>query len=126
MTISRSVLLKGAGFPEVWPRWRRSRHTPSSACSSRSGCTGGAHEPDPHPPAGVEFLQLRRDPLLLRLLLLMPIIQLVGFGYVSPLDVRNLPTAVVDLDQTVVSRQLESSFTASGYFLVVARPDAET
>ena len=54
-----------------------------------------------------EFLQLRRDPLLLRLLLLMPIIQLVGFGYVVSVDVRNLPTAVVDLDQTVVSRQLE-------------------
>ena len=52
--------------------------------------------------------------------------QLVGVGYVGAVDVRNLPTAVVDLDQTVVSRQLESSFTASGYFLVVARPDAET
>ncbi len=73
-----------------------------------------------------EFLQLRRDPLLLRLLLLMPIIQLVGFGYVVSVDVRNLPTAVVDLDHTVVSRELEASFTASGYFLVVARPDAET
>ena len=68
-----------------------------------------------------EFLQLRRDPLLLRLLFLMPIVQLVGFGYVVSVDVRNLPTAVVDLDQSVVSRQLEASFTASGYFAEIGR-----
>ena len=72
-----------------------------------------------------EFLQLRRDPLLLRLLFLMPIVQLVGFGYVVSVDVRNLPTAVVDLDQSVVSRQLEASFTASGYFAVVVHPASE-
>ncbi|HRC13373.1 MAG TPA: ABC transporter permease [Dermatophilaceae bacterium] len=72
-----------------------------------------------------EFLQLRRDPLLLRLLFLMPIVQLIGFGYVVSVDVRNLPTAVVDLDRTSVSRQLEDSFTASGYFAVVARPVGE-
>lgn len=72
-----------------------------------------------------EFLQLRRDPLLLRLLFFMPIVQLVGFGYVVAVDVRNLPTAVVDLDRTAVSRRLEATFTASGYFAVVARPDNE-
>ena len=31
-----------------------------------------------------EFLQLRRDPLLLRLLFIMPIAQLILFGYVWP------------------------------------------
>ena len=72
-----------------------------------------------------EFLQLRRDPLLLRLLFIMPIVQLVGFGYVVSVDVRNLATAVVDLDRTVASRQLEESFTASGYFAVVAHPAGE-
>ncbi len=72
-----------------------------------------------------EFLQLRRDPLLLRLLFLMPIVQLVGFGYVVSVDVRNVPTAVVDLDRTTVSRQLEASFTGSGYFAVVVRPTSE-
>ena len=29
-----------------------------------------------------EFTQLRRDPLLIRLLLLMPVLQLILFGYV--------------------------------------------
>ncbi|NTW28258.1 MAG: ABC transporter permease [Coriobacteriia bacterium] len=72
-----------------------------------------------------EFVQLRRDPLLLRLLLLMPVAQLIFFGYVVAADVRNLPTAVVDLDHSSVSRQLESSFSSSGYFVIKAHPAAE-
>lgn len=73
-----------------------------------------------------EFLQLRRDPILLRLIFLMPLLQLVFFGYVVAADVRDLTTAVVDLDRSQVSRQLEDSFAASGYFRVVARPANET
>jgi ABC-type multidrug transport system permease subunit len=72
-----------------------------------------------------EFLQLRRDPLLLRLLFIMPIMQLILFGYVVAADVKNLSTAVVDLDRTSTSRALEAHFGASDYFRVVARP-AET
>ena len=69
-----------------------------------------------------EFLQLRRDPLLLRLLFIMPIAQLILFGYVVAADVTNLPTAVVDLDRTATSRALSAHFDASDYFDVVARP----
>lgn len=72
-----------------------------------------------------EFSQLRRDPLLLRLLLIMPVMQLVMFGYVVGADVRNLKTAVVDLDHTVTSRRLADTFAGSGYFNIVARPAAE-
>ena len=57
-----------------------------------------------------EFLQLRRDPLLLRLLFLLPVLQLVMMGYVVGADVKNLSTAVVDLDRTVTSRRLADSF----------------
>jgi ABC-type multidrug transport system permease subunit len=73
-----------------------------------------------------EFLQLRRDRLLLRLLLLMPVIQLIFFGYVVSADVRNLATAVVDLDHSVASRQLIASFVGSGYFTVTAYPSSES
>ncbi len=69
-----------------------------------------------------EFLQLRRDPLLLRLLFIMPIMQLILFGYVVAADVKNLNTAIVDLDRTSTSRALESHFEASDYFRVVAHP----
>ena len=72
-----------------------------------------------------EFLQLRRDPLLIRLILLMPVMQLVLFGYVVAADVKNLPTAIVDLDRTSVSRTIGQSFSASDYFKVVAHPASD-
>ena len=72
-----------------------------------------------------EFLQLRRDPLLLRLLFLLPVIQLVLMGYVVGADVKNLSTAVVDLDRTVTSRRLADSFASSGYFNITQRPAEE-
>jgi ABC-2 type transport system permease protein len=72
-----------------------------------------------------EFLQLRRDRLLVGLLLLMPILQLIFFGYVVSADVRNLATAVVDLDRTNTSRQLIASFAGSGYFTVDTYPASE-
>jgi ABC-2 type transport system permease protein len=73
-----------------------------------------------------EFLQLRRDPLLLRLIFIMPVVQLIFFGYVVSADVRNLATAVVDLDKTATSRQLAAHFSGSGYFTIEANPQSET
>jgi ABC-2 type transport system permease protein len=73
-----------------------------------------------------EFTQLRRDPLLVRLLLLMPVLQLVLFGYVVAADIRHLTTAVVDLDHSVASRQLTDAFSSSGYFNITQRPASET
>ena len=72
-----------------------------------------------------EFTQLRRDPLLIRLLLMMPVLQLILFGYVVAVDVRNLSTAVVDLDRTSVSRGLESAFSSSGYFTITSHVASE-
>lgn len=72
-----------------------------------------------------EFVQLRRDPLLIRLLLLMPLLQLIMFGYVVSVDVRHLATAVVDLDRSVTSRTIESAFSGSGYFSITAHPTTE-
>jgi ABC-2 type transport system permease protein len=72
-----------------------------------------------------EFTQLRRDPLLIRLLLLMPVLQLILFGYVVAVDVRNLSTAVVDLDHSSTSRALESAFGASGYFRITSHVASE-
>jgi len=72
-----------------------------------------------------EFTQLRRDPLLLRLLFIMPVLQLVLFGYVVGADVKDLSAAVVDLDHSTVSRTLAESFTSSGYFRIDAYPSDE-
>ncbi|MDO8963605.1 MAG: ABC transporter permease, partial [Coriobacteriia bacterium] len=53
------------------------------------------------------------------------LLQLIMFGYVVGSDVRNIPTAIVDQDRTVVSRQIAESFTSSGYFVVVSHPENE-
>jgi len=73
-----------------------------------------------------EFHQFRRDPLLLRLVFVMPLLQLMMFGYVVGADITHLPTAIVDHDQTTTSRALVRALEASDYFRVVARPDTET
>ncbi len=67
-----------------------------------------------------EFLQLFRDPKMRRMVFLMPLIQVLVFGYAVSTDVRNVPTAVIDFDQSASSRELLSGFTSSGYFRVVA------
>ena len=72
-----------------------------------------------------EFLQLRRDRLLLPLVFIMPILYVVMFGYVVGSDVRNLPTAVVDGDHTAMSRSIADAFQNSGYFVITERPSSE-
>lgn len=74
---------------------------------------------------GKELLQLSRDKLLLPIIFVMPLLQLVMFGYVVGSDVRNLPTAIVDYDQSAASRDLVASIASSGYFTVQARYDDE-
>ncbi|MDR1768960.1 MAG: ABC transporter permease [Propionibacteriaceae bacterium] len=72
-----------------------------------------------------EFLQLRQDPFLAGILIAAPIVQLIVFGYVVAVDINHLNTAVVDLDHTSISRQLDSAFSASEYFTVTEHPSSE-
>ena len=68
-----------------------------------------------------EFLQLFRDAKLRTMVFLMPLVQSLVFGYAVTTDVRDVPTAVVDFDQSVSSRELLSRFSASGYFRFVSQ-----
>jgi ABC-2 type transport system permease protein len=72
-----------------------------------------------------EFLQLRRDRLLLPLVFMMPIMYVIMFGYVVGSDVTNLPTAIVDNDHTAASRQVIDAFSSSGYFVIAHRVASE-
>jgi len=72
-----------------------------------------------------EFTQIRRDKSMLPILLIMPILQLVLFGYVVGSDVRNLDLAVLDQDNSIQSHQVVDAFTSSGYFTVTARPTTD-
>lgn len=66
-----------------------------------------------------QFLQIFRDKSMLPMLLLMPVIQLVAFGYIAGGDVRNVPLAVVDNDHSAISQQVVTAFTQSGYYTLV-------
>src|SRR5512145_1016189 len=68
-----------------------------------------------------EFLQVLRDPRMRAMIFLMPLIQVMVFGYAVSTDVREVPTAVVDFDGTAASRELLSRFSGSGYFRFVAQ-----
>ena len=67
-----------------------------------------------------EFIQIFRDPRMKGVIFLMPIIQLLVFGYAVTTDVKHVSTAVVDLDNSVASRELIARFVESGYFDIVA------
>jgi len=70
-----------------------------------------------------EFIQLRRDPRLLRLLILMPLVQLVIFGYAVTFDVRDVPVLVYDQDWSPASRELVRRFTNTQYFTLAGYAD---
>ncbi len=73
-----------------------------------------------------EFIQLRRDPKLVPILFIAPLLQLLLLGYAANLDVKDIPTLVCDQDRTPESRALISRFMNSGYFVpagAVASPD---
>lgn len=67
-----------------------------------------------------EFIQLRRDPRMLRLVIVAPIIQLIIFGYAVTTDIKHIPTAVIDADRSRESRELVTRFSNTGYFEVLA------
>lgn len=66
-----------------------------------------------------EFIQIFRDPKMRGIIFLMPIVQVLVFGYAVTTDVRQVATAVYDLDNSVASRELVARFVKSGYFDIV-------
>ncbi len=66
-----------------------------------------------------EFIQVFRDPRMRSIIFIMPIVQLILFGYAITTDIRNVKLAVYDLDNTVTSRELISRFEKSGYFKII-------
>ncbi len=63
-----------------------------------------------------ELLQLRRDPASLGLALLIPVIQLVIFGFAIDTEVRDVPFIVVDSARVRESREFARAFEATGTF----------
>src|SRR6185295_2255521 len=66
-----------------------------------------------------EFVQMRRDRLTFAMMVGIPIIQLILFGFAINSDPRALPTAVLAADNSVFARTFVRAMENSGYFRVV-------
>lgn len=71
-----------------------------------------------------EFIQLTRDRLTYAMILVMPIVQLMLFGYAINNDPRNLPTAVLVQDHGPMARSTLSALANSGYFRIVGQANS--
>jgi ABC-2 type transport system permease protein len=65
-----------------------------------------------------EFKQIFRDPSIIRIIFLMPVIQLIILPWAADYEIKNIKLAVVDQDHSGYSRQLTNKITSSGYFLI--------
>src|SRR5262245_8989847 len=72
-----------------------------------------------------EFLQLKRDRITFGMVVGMPIIQLILFGYAINTDPRHLPTAVVIGEHSEFTRSYLSAMKTSGYFAFVDELDSQ-
>jgi ABC-2 type transport system permease protein len=63
-----------------------------------------------------EFIQTFRDPAILRIIFMMPIIQLIILPLAADYEVKDVKLAVVDQDHSPYSRRLVEKFSASKYF----------
>ncbi|MGA7829119.1 MAG: ABC transporter permease [Geobacteraceae bacterium] len=66
-----------------------------------------------------EFIQVLRDPKMRIIIFIIPVFQTIVFGYAVNTDVRDIKTAIYDLDNSPESRDLIARFAGSGYFHIV-------
>ena len=72
-----------------------------------------------------EFIQVFRDPRMRIVLFVIPILQTVIFSYAVNMDVKNIPTSVLDRDNSSESRDLTAMMASSGYFTITKRIGAD-
>jgi ABC-2 type transport system permease protein len=65
-----------------------------------------------------EFLHIIHDPRSLVIIIVLPILQLLIFGYALNMEIQNIDMAVVDHSQTPLSQELIEQFDHSTYFSV--------
>jgi ABC-2 type transport system permease protein len=74
-----------------------------------------------------ELLQVKRDRLTLALLIGVPLLQILLFGYAINLHPKALPTAVVSMEKSATEQSIIEALESTGYFKVVLRtPDKPT
>jgi ABC-2 type transport system permease protein len=67
-----------------------------------------------------EFIQMRRDRMTFALMIGVPVMQLLLFGFAINTDPRHLPTVVHIADDSIYARSIEAALKNSEYFDIVA------
>jgi len=65
-----------------------------------------------------EFIQLKRDRLTFGMIIGIPVLQLILFGYAINADPKRLPTAVLAADSGPYARSLVAALQTSGYYRI--------
>ena len=72
-----------------------------------------------------EALQLRRDRLTFAMMFIVPIVQLVLFGFAINADPKGLPTAVLVSEHSELSRSILAAIGSTGYFTITREAATE-
>ena len=63
-----------------------------------------------------EFKQIFRDPIILRMIIMLPVIQLLIIPLAADYEIKNINLTIVDNDRSSFSRDLANKILSSGYF----------
>jgi ABC-2 type transport system permease protein len=74
---------------------------------------------------GKEFVQMRRDRITFAMMIGIPILQMIIFGFAINSDPKRLPTVVVAAEHSVYSRAVVAAMQNSGYFRILKTVDSE-
>lgn len=72
-----------------------------------------------------EFRQIFRNPAIIRLIFIMPIMQLIILPNAADYEIKNIRLAVVDHDRSVLSRRMIENIRATGYFRISGLNDSQ-
>lgn len=65
-----------------------------------------------------EFRQIFRNPIILRMIIVIPIVQLLILPLAADFEIKNIRIAIVDQDRSSYAQRLSGNISASGYFQV--------
>jgi ABC-2 type transport system permease protein len=63
-----------------------------------------------------EWIQVRRDPLTLRMIIALPVMQLFLFGYAINADPKHLPTGLLSAEHSKYERTIVAALKNTGYY----------
>jgi ABC-2 type transport system permease protein len=65
-----------------------------------------------------EFRQIFRNPSIIRIIFVLPVIQLLVLPWAADYEIKDIKISIIDNDHSSYSRQLISKITASSYFIL--------